>query len=452
MGRNRELRTTVQPQQAVLVILLGTSVQPTKKQCTLFDVGLKTVPKETVSIASRVDSARDHSIRLHPAVVQQQEQRRQARQDRELRAADRKHAQRGKRGPYASGLGRWPQHLKSLAIKRHSRRYPGWLNIPMKTANGQPARGVLGLWGAVNDTTEHWKLNVDAFAKLSEKTLENWLRAHKIAHLEGGAAPAWKHPWTLPPSLVKEIEELVFQQAAEHEGLGGNQGGSKELPKDWEVMVKLWLLQLAHTIYSNNISPELVVNADQTGIMLVPVGKRTYARLGAKAIRLLGIDEKRQVVLTGKTKKCLPPKEDRKLLLDLGWSITWSDNNWSNLETSKLLFDTVHLPYLLEAKKKLNFPEDYPAVYLLDVWSVHFSEAFLTHLKDKAPWLIVKFILANCTSVLQPMDVGIQKPFKDALCASMSLHCTSHVPMQRPSSLIGPKMLAGQLQSQQEPG
>ena len=48
-------------------------------------------------------------------------------------------------------------------------------------------------------------------------------------------------------------------------------------------------------IYSNNIPPELVVNADQISIMLVPVGKRTYARLGAKAIRLLGIDDKSQV-------------------------------------------------------------------------------------------------------------------------------------------------------------
>ena len=72
---------------------------------------------------------------------------------------------------------------------------------------------------------------------------------------------------------------------------------AQKLPKGWEVMVRLWLLQLAHTIYSNNISPELVVNADQTGIMLVPVGKRTYARLGAKAIRLLGIDEERQVCM-----------------------------------------------------------------------------------------------------------------------------------------------------------
>ena len=148
------------------------------------------MPKE---MSNRVD----HSIRLGPAVVQQQEHRRQAHQDREQRArepantpdmvgqnrlvmrlqrpvskrsvvlltvlaemtrpmepVDRKDAQRGKRGPYASGLGRWPQHLQSLTIERHPRRYPGWLNTPMKTINGQPARGVLGPWGAVNDATE----------------------------------------------------------------------------------------------------------------------------------------------------------------------------------------------------------------------------------------------------------------------------------------------------------
>ena len=49
---------------------------------------------------------------------------------------------------------------------------------------------------------------------------------------------------------------------------------AQKLPKGWEVMVRLWLLQLAHTIYTNNIPPELVVNADQIGFMLVPVGGR----------------------------------------------------------------------------------------------------------------------------------------------------------------------------------
>ena len=54
---------------------------------------------------------------------------------------------------------------------------------------------------------------------------------------------------------------------------------------------------MAPSAIYTNIPPELVVNADQTGIMLVPVGKRTYARLGAKAIRLLGIDDKRQICM-----------------------------------------------------------------------------------------------------------------------------------------------------------
>eukprot|EP00731_Ephydatia_muelleri_P037887 Em0590g1a len=99
---------------------------------------------------------------------------------RPMGPVDRKDAQRGKRGPYASGLGRWPQHLKSLAIERHSRRYPVWLNIPMKTNNGQPARGVWGPGVLSTIQLRHLKLNFDAFAKLSEKTLENWLWAHKI--------------------------------------------------------------------------------------------------------------------------------------------------------------------------------------------------------------------------------------------------------------------------------
>eukprot|EP00731_Ephydatia_muelleri_P025922 Em0018g22a len=239
-----------------------------------------------------------------------------------------------------------------------------------------------------NEAESYGLLNFNAFANLSEKTLENWLRAHKIAYLEGGVAltglrmtSTWKHPWT----LVKEIEELICQQV--------------DNPTVAVTSATLRPIIKAHI----NLSPWKGLLAE-------------YARLGAKAIRLLGIDDKRQVtvvaaaaangtslpyqvVLTGNTKKCLPPIDDCKPLLDLGWSITWSDNHWSNLETSKLLFDSVHLLYFLEVKK-LNLPEDYPAVYLIDVWGVHISEAFLTHLKNKAPWLNVKFILANCTRSL----------------------------------------------------
>eukprot|EP00731_Ephydatia_muelleri_P029281 Em0020g925a len=154
-----------------------TAVQPTRKQCTLFDVGMKTVLKEMSSRSQyRLDPQSSSSRNIGDRHIRTESNGLVS----QLTLQTRKDAQRGKRGPYASGLGRWPQHLKSLAIERHSRRYPVWLNIPMKTNNGQPARGVWGPGVLSTIQLRHLKLNFDAFAKLSEKTLENWLWAHKI--------------------------------------------------------------------------------------------------------------------------------------------------------------------------------------------------------------------------------------------------------------------------------
>eukprot|EP00731_Ephydatia_muelleri_P012825 Em0007g135a len=89
-----------------------------------------------------------------------------------MEPVDRKDAQRGKRGPF------WVDDLSTLRVLPS--RYPGWLHIPMKTINGQPARGVSGPWGADNNTTEHLKLNFDAFAKLSEMTRETAMHASPV--------------------------------------------------------------------------------------------------------------------------------------------------------------------------------------------------------------------------------------------------------------------------------
>ena len=45
------------------------------------------------------------------------------------------------------------------------------------------------------------------------------------------------------------------------------------------------------------IPAELVINMDQTGMNLVPVGKFTYAKKGQKHVQLLGLDDKRQLTL-----------------------------------------------------------------------------------------------------------------------------------------------------------
>ena len=67
------------------------------------------------------------------------------------------------------------------------------------------------------------QLNFNVFgdAKLSEKTLSNWLEAHKKKYQlakEGGRDPVaatrtrWRHPSTLPTDLVQEIEELLIRE------------------------------------------------------------------------------------------------------------------------------------------------------------------------------------------------------------------------------------------------
>ncbi len=51
----------------------------------------------------------------------------------------------------------------------------------------------------------------------------------------------------------------------------------------------------------------------------------------------------------------------------------------------------------------------------LDCWKIHLLREFLDHVIEKADWVILKFILANFTSILQTLDVGLNKPFKDFL-------------------------------------
>eukprot|EP00731_Ephydatia_muelleri_P018430 Em0011g470a len=96
--------------------------QPTRKQCILLDVGMKTVPKE---MSSRVN----HSI---------------------------------------------DSILQSSSSRNIGDRF-------IRTESNGP-------------------LNFDAFAKLSSALTGQRRKS------------AWKHPWTLPTLLVKEIEELIFEQ------------------------------------------------------------------------------------------------------------------------------------------------------------------------------------------------------------------------------------------------
>jgi hypothetical protein len=55
------------------------------------------------------------------------------------------------------------------------------------------------------------------------------------------------------------------------------------------------LLQVAWLVDEHKIPPSLVINGDQTGANIFPVSRRTWAKLGARQVRQLGLDDKRQL-------------------------------------------------------------------------------------------------------------------------------------------------------------
>jgi hypothetical protein len=48
-------------------------------------------------------------------------------------------------------------------------------------------------------------------------------------------------------------------------------------------------------------------------------------------------------------------------------------------------------------------------VWLIDCWFVHKNMEFIQWIKSQHPHICLVFVLINCTSKLQPIDVIIQK-------------------------------------------
>jgi len=96
------------------------------------------------------------------------------------------------------------------------------------------------------------------------------------------------------------------------------------------------------------IPDDLVVKWDQTGIHYVPVSDCMMVKVGAKRVKIVGANDKRQItavfagtmsgeflpphlIYQGKTPKCLPPLDN----VPSNWDMTFSENHWANNEVSR---------------------------------------------------------------------------------------------------------------------
>jgi hypothetical protein len=77
-----------------------------------------------------------------------------------------------------------------------------------------------------------------------------------------------------------------------------------KLPSDWDDQGLRLALRLCSSIKEEGTPPELVINADQTGIHLVLMGDKTYHSRGEKQVPGLGKEEKRQMTFIRKLGPC----------------------------------------------------------------------------------------------------------------------------------------------------
>ncbi|KAG8965486.1 hypothetical protein FRC00_001650 [Tulasnella sp. 408] len=191
---------------------------------------------------------------------------------------------------------------------------------------------------------------------------------------------------------------------------------AQKRPEDWESKCNDAFLRIAYWVRLHRIPAELIINADQTGVSVLPTSKKTWAERGAKQVAAVGKDEKRQMTLmsiwAGSTKKSLPSEKVRREAERDGhqW-VSGGEKHWSTLATMKA-------PYIARTLQQLGLKSTQKVLLILDCWTVHRSAEFLDWMRNTQKNLKMVFIPGGCTGDFQPQDVGTQRLVKHIIKTS----------------------------------
>jgi hypothetical protein len=212
----------------------------------------------------------------------------------------------------------------------------------------------------------------------------------------------------------------------------GTQAAQKK-PMNWEEQCEQSFLHKAWVIKDEDVPAALLVNSDQTQVVYAPGDKMSWAETGSKQVAVLGIEEKHaftvlisiasdgtvlpmQAIYTGKTSRSQPAATSPHYadLIAAGFLLQESGTTTyrSNLETMKTFVNKILSPYFKHIKAQLKLPITQKSLWMIDVWSVHRLKEFRDWMRVTHPNIIIDFVPGGCTSVAQPCDVGIQRPFK----------------------------------------
>ncbi|XP_063400328.1 uncharacterized protein LOC134684939 [Mytilus trossulus] len=201
----------------------------------------------------------------------------------------------------------------------------------------------------------------------------------------------------------------------------------KHLPNDFDDIRQEYISKINNVREKHNIPDTLIINWEQTGCQLVPGGDWTMEKKGTQQISISGLDDKRQITLLlavsmsgdllppqliypGKTDRCLPKGVD----FPSTWDVICTETHWSNEDTMMQFVNKVIVPYVDEIRDSmpLNNSTTQKAIAIFDVFKAHRGERLLNLLKDND---IVPLFVPACTDRLQPLDLSVNREYKEQL-------------------------------------
>jgi hypothetical protein len=194
--------------------------------------------------------------------------------------------------------------------------------------------------------------------------------------------------------------------------LVSRRGGSKLIREnDCElVTIKSFLVRVNKKINSNQYSS--ILNLDESGVYYDSkishtldvkgtkrVEIRTTGREKQRATTLMGIDKLKKIhmkpliIFKGKTNKCIEkiPESDKYIL-------AYQENAWCN--------EDIFIEFISQ------LPINTKILLIYDNFSAHVTDKVKKFMKETYPLIDIILLPPNTTPILQPLDVGINKPFK----------------------------------------
>ena len=196
---------------------------------------------------------------------------------------------------------------------------------------------------------------------------------------------------------------------------------SKYSVSDFAEVKKSFLASVVETVNMEEIPPELILNWDQTGIMIVPSASWAMDERGTRRVEIGRLKDKRQItavfcgsiqgdflpvqlIYKGTTQRCHP-----HFKFPPGWHVTHSKNHWSTETTMLEYIDNIIVPYISANREN----DDQSALVIMDNFKGQVAPSIVSMLEENN--IQVCLLPPNTTDRLQPLDISVNKPAKHFL-------------------------------------